>query len=350
MPKREELQSEATRKRFEKFIRKNERGCWMWQGGRDRDGYGQFRFNTDLYRTHRFSYMLYVGEPEPGMDVDHKCANWPGIDKIEQRACVNPDHLEVVTHAENMRRQREGIVRPPWVEDEDEEEGSGGKKYTPRYRKTTAQEVMEWAKELIEERGWTPAPPYGVELLEGAPWRAYVDDIEHGKLSKDDKNALLALFLVVTEFGVERNISAPVVLGSSPLTMVKWNSNPDWKADWEAARKRGVEYKYNMSENVSLEAIESRAPDADLKHAIRTLEVINKRADDRATRKRRANAPNSGNQLGSGNTYVFIGNEKAHEAIAEKVWETTARDVTDEDEDRPALPPPDEWDEDFEDE
>lgn len=47
---------------------------------------------------HVYLYELLVGQVPPEMELDHLCKN---------RGCVNPDHLEPVTHTENMRRLSE---------------------------------------------------------------------------------------------------------------------------------------------------------------------------------------------------------------------------------------------------
>lgn len=74
--------------------------CWKWLGSCNLAGYGQITLTNNngkfvLY-AHRLSYMLHANEYVPeGMQIDHLCRN---------RACVNPDHFEVVTATENKRR------------------------------------------------------------------------------------------------------------------------------------------------------------------------------------------------------------------------------------------------------
>lgn len=69
-------------------------GCWRWTKGRTTTGYGHFHFRGRYYQAHRLVYGLLRG-PVLTTVMDHLCRN---------RWCVNPLHLEPVSHAENTRR------------------------------------------------------------------------------------------------------------------------------------------------------------------------------------------------------------------------------------------------------
>lgn len=65
--------------------------CWSWLGGKTKAGYGRHKKQY----AHRLTYESEIGSIDSGLEIDHKCRN---------AGCVRPDHLEAVTHAENLRR------------------------------------------------------------------------------------------------------------------------------------------------------------------------------------------------------------------------------------------------------
>jgi hypothetical protein len=75
-------------------------GCWVWNGRVNRKGYGILHVARPGYRArdeyaHRWMYEQHVGPIPEGLVLDHLCRNPP---------CVNPEHVELVTHVENLRR------------------------------------------------------------------------------------------------------------------------------------------------------------------------------------------------------------------------------------------------------
>jgi len=84
--------SAETKRRFMAFIDKCADGCWLWRGHTDK-GYGIFAVNSRPVLAHRFAYALFVGEIPAGMCICHSCDN---------SRCVNPDHLFIGSHRDNM--------------------------------------------------------------------------------------------------------------------------------------------------------------------------------------------------------------------------------------------------------
>lgn len=89
---------------FDRFIWKFKvdlkTGCWKWTGTHCGPGYATLflykikktRRQVRIY-AHRFSYLVFKGEIPEGKEIDHIC---------RVRDCVNPEHLRLVSHRENM--------------------------------------------------------------------------------------------------------------------------------------------------------------------------------------------------------------------------------------------------------
>lgn len=87
----------------ERFLAKTAVGpnrCILWTAS-TANGYGQFVYEGRPQRASRVAHLLFVG-PADGLDVDHLCRN---------KLCVNPAHLEAVSHRVNCQRGLAALPR-----------------------------------------------------------------------------------------------------------------------------------------------------------------------------------------------------------------------------------------------
>jgi len=88
------------------FWAKVEKGpsCWLWTGGTN-GKYGHLARRVPVrkdFLAHRLIYETCIGPIPEGFEIDHECNN---------KLCVNPLHLRLLTHAENMARLTTGVCR-----------------------------------------------------------------------------------------------------------------------------------------------------------------------------------------------------------------------------------------------
>ena len=120
------------RERFAAKYRVTAEGCWQWAATLNQSGYGVFWAGGKNVKAHRFSYETFVGPIEDGMTIDHLCRN---------RACVRPDHLEKVTHQENVKRGLTSALKThcaqghPWTEENIRLDNRGARFCLPCKRK-----------------------------------------------------------------------------------------------------------------------------------------------------------------------------------------------------------------------
>jgi HNH endonuclease len=73
--------------------------CWLWTGALNQYGYGNFVVKasrpTKNIGAHRFSHLIFKGPIPKGKEIDHLC---------KVRRCIHPQHIESVTHRENLMR------------------------------------------------------------------------------------------------------------------------------------------------------------------------------------------------------------------------------------------------------
>lgn len=70
-------------------------GCWLWEGSTCKHGYGRVQIDGKSLQAHRVMYEYRVGPIPAGFELDHGC---------RVHRCINPAHMEPVTHMVNVLR------------------------------------------------------------------------------------------------------------------------------------------------------------------------------------------------------------------------------------------------------
>ena len=84
-----------------KYTTEPNSGCWLWFGSQGTRGHGQIWESGRVRPAHAVMYERSVGPIPEGLEIDHLCRT---------PCCVNPKHLEPVTHMENVRRGTAGRI------------------------------------------------------------------------------------------------------------------------------------------------------------------------------------------------------------------------------------------------
>ena len=120
-------------------IKKDSKGCWLWQSSIHRDGYGKLS-KKPFWQAHRYSYYIFNKGIDDNLLVCHKC---------HVRSCVNPDHLYQGTHFDNNRHTvRDGRAKGLF----EKAEKHWNAKYSETFLKIIKQLTNNFSCKEISER------------------------------------------------------------------------------------------------------------------------------------------------------------------------------------------------------
>lgn len=204
---------------FEKCTKRGHDDCWHWHGAWGNAGYGQFYVDEVVMGAHRASWVIHHGMPGEGIEVCHKC---------DVPSCVNPNHLFLGTHAENMAdmRTKGRMVMPDTVG-----EANSAAKLT---------EIDVMQIRASDEMGVDIAIRYGVstttvsEIRLGKTWPHLPGSrserlIGRTQGERHPRARITASQALEIRHSKERNVDLAKRFGLTPSTIGNIKSNRIWK-------------------------------------------------------------------------------------------------------------------------
>lgn len=89
--------------RLKSKIEINDKGCWLYKGEINRNGYGRINIYNTRFMVHRFTYKILKDDIGSELYLDHLC---------KCRNCCNPAHLSPVTTRQNVYRGKAKLFSP----------------------------------------------------------------------------------------------------------------------------------------------------------------------------------------------------------------------------------------------
>ncbi len=193
---------EATQKKFWARVSKeyHPKDCWMWKGGCNDEGYGNFRVGKKSERAHRASYRLNNGRIPIGLCVCHSCDN---------PSCVNPQHLWLGTDQDNTDdKLRKGRLNPAFGD-------KNGSRTHPERLKRGDENVSRKNPELLVRGAdhWTAKRPEDVVKGE-AVHTAKITEAEAVGIRKM-YSEISDIEAVAARFSVPRELAYNVIVGNT---------------------------------------------------------------------------------------------------------------------------------------